>query len=190
MQGGMLGGEVVKVAKRITDMSATADLWASERAVPCEMNTTPDNNTPQGGGNGGQNRGAGGANGGPGGGGNGGQNGGPNGGQAQQPQMQTKRLLPPPNPGDKLDIHLGLIRINQLAITGVSGEIGSEIYQHLRKESPLADTIMITLSNDRDGYIPDDAGWDHQGNGQAFVRGCAEKVIVDNLVEMMKATFQ
>jgi hypothetical protein len=155
-------------------MTEAADIWASERAIPCEMNTAPNNNTPPGGGNGGQ---------------NGGPNGGP-GGQGQQAQMQPKQLLPPPKPGDKLDIHLGLIRINQLAITGVSGEVGSEIYQHLKKESPFADTIMITLSNDRDGYIPDDAGWDHQGNGQAFVRGCAEKAIVDNLVEMMKATLQ
>jgi len=199
IQGGMLGGEVVKVAKRITDMTDTVDMWASERAVPCEMNATPNNNTPPGGGNGGQNGGPGaGQNGGPNGGPNGGgQNGGPNGagqnaagGAPRQPQAPPKQLLPPVKPGDKLDIHMGLIRINQLVITSVSGEVGSEILQHLKKESPFADTIMITLSNDRDGYIPDDAGWDHQGNGQAFVRGCAEKVIVDNLVEMIDATLK
>jgi neutral ceramidase len=173
-QGGLVGAEVVKVAKRISQMTDVAAIYASERAVPCEMNVTQ--NQPAGtGGRGG----AGGASG------AGGRGRGP-----QQPQMQLKQLLPPPQPGDKLDIHLGLIRINQLAITGISGEVGSAIYQHLKRESPFPDTIMITLSNDRAGYIPDDAGWDHQGNGQAFVRGCAEKAIVDNLVEMMNATLQ
>jgi neutral ceramidase len=176
MQGGMIGGEVMKVTKHITRMTDAASLYASERVVPCEMNTVQTN---------------------PGGAGAG-TNGGPNAAgrnataaaAPRPPQMEMKQLLPPPKPGDKLDIHLGLIRINQLAITGVSGEVGSGIYQHLKKESPFPDTVMITLSNDRDGYIPDDAGWDHQGNGQAFVRGCAERAIVDNLVEMMNATLQ
>jgi len=40
---------------------------------------------------------------------------------------------------------------------------------------------MITLVNDRVGYIPLEAQWDRFN--PAYVRGCAEKVIVDNLVE-------
>lgn len=178
IQGAMIGGEVMKVVKRTTETTDTASIWAADRAVPCPMNvpTAPPNpggigNGPSGnGGGGGQNAAAGGA--------------------PRPPAMELHHLLPAPKPGDTLDIHLGLIRINQVAITGVSGEVGSQIYQHLKRESPFPDTIMITLSNDRAGYIPDDAGWDHQGQGQAFVRGCAEKVIVDNLVEMMDATLQ
>jgi hypothetical protein len=169
IQGAMIGGEVMKVAKRITNMTDSVILYASDRAVPCEMNVQPSpqanpnpanatNNAPAG--------------------------------QQRPPQMQLKQLLPPPKPGDKLDIHLGLIRINQLAIAGVSGEVGSQIFVHLKRESPFPDNMMITLSNDRAGYIPDDAGWDHQGSGQAFVRGCAEKAIVDNLVEMMNASLK
>jgi neutral ceramidase len=172
IQGGMIGGEVMKVVKRTTQMTDVADIYAAVRAVPCEMNLAPNNPAP--GGNGGPNGGAGAS---------------PN-GAPRPPQAPPKQLIPPPKAGDKLDIQLGLIRINQLAITGVSGEVGSQIFQHLKRESPFAENIMITLSNDRDGYIPDDAGWDHQGQGQAFVRGCAEKAIVDNLVEMMKASLQ
>jgi hypothetical protein len=104
--------------------------------------------------------------------------------------MKMPHLLDAPKPGDTLDIQLGFIRINQLAITGVSGEIGSHIFEHVASLSPFPENMMITLSNNRDGYIPDDAGWDHQGQGQAFVRGCAEKAIVNNLVEMMKASLQ
>jgi Neutral/alkaline non-lysosomal ceramidase, N-terminal len=175
IQGAMIGGEVMKVTKRITQMTEVANIYASERAVPCEMNVV----VAQGPARPGQAP-------------NGGAGGGPNGAAArpQQPQMQLKHLLPPPNPGDKLDIQLSFIRINQLAITGVSGEVGSQIFLHVKKESPFLNNIMITLSNDRVGYIPDDAGWDHMGSGAAYVRGCAEKAIVSNLVEMMNASLK
>jgi hypothetical protein len=176
IQGAMIGGEVMKVVKRTTNVTDSIKLYADERDVPCEMNVKPNVATAPGAPGGGPN-GAG-----------GGQNAA---GQPRPPQPELHHLLPAPNPGDKLDIHLSLIRINQLAISGVSGEVGSQIFVHLKRESPIADNMMITLSNDRAGYIPDDAGWDHQGpSGQAFVRGCAEKAIVDNLVEMMKATLQ
>jgi hypothetical protein len=177
IQGAMIGGEVMKVVKRTTQTTDFADIYASARAVSCEMNVMPpgQNGGPSAGANGGANGGAGGN---------------AAGGAPRPPQMPAKQLIPAPKPGDKLDIQLGFIRINQLAITGVSGEVGSGIFQHLKRESPFPENIMITLSNDRAGYIPDDAGWDHQGQGQAFVRGCAEKAIVDNLLDMMKASLQ
>ena len=178
IQGAMIGGEVMKVIKRTTDMTGVVTLYADARAVPCEMNIPPASGRvgpSSGNGNGG---------------GNGGAQNAAAGGAPRPPQMTMPHLLDAPKPGDKLDIQLGFIRINQLAITGVSGEIGSEIFQHVASLSPYAQNMMITLSNNRDGYIPDDAGWDHQGQGQAFVRGCAEKTIVNNLVEMMKASLQ
>ena len=155
IQGAMVGGEVMKVTKRITQMTDKAALFASARVVSCPMNVVPPP---------------------------------PPNPNARPPQMELKQLLPLPKAGDTLGIQLGMIRLNELVITGVSGEVGSQIFQHLKKVSPFASTLMITLSNDRDGYIPDDAGWDHQGTGQAFVRGCAEKAIVDNLAEMINAT--
>jgi len=89
-------------------------------------------------------------------------------------------------PGDTLDIQLGLIRINDTAVTSVSGEIATNIYVRLKKESPLNNTIMATLVNDRAGYIPDKANWERMG--AAFVRGCAEDAIINNLVEMIEET--
>jgi len=89
-------------------------------------------------------------------------------------------------PGDTLDIQLGLIRINDTAVTSVSGEIATAIYKRLRKESPLNNTIMATLVNDRAGYIPDKENWERMG--AAFARGCAEDAIIDNLVEMIEET--
>ena len=89
---------------------------------------------------------------------------------------------------DSLSLHLGLILINHIAITSVSGEVVTNIYRHLRKDSPFTNTIMITLANDRVGYIIDDAGYDtptFEAAGTPLQRGCAETAIVNGLVEMM-----
>jgi hypothetical protein len=174
LQGNTLGAEVLAVASRITHMTSAVTIAASQRAVPCDMFVPPPP-TPRVN-----------ANGGPGGQPGGGQQGG--GMQAQQPRPAELPPAVPVKPGDKLDIQMGLIRINQVAITSVSGEVGSDIFLHLKKESPFADTMMITLANDRVGYIPSEAEWDRFT--PAYVRGCAEKVIVDNLVEMMNTSVQ
>jgi hypothetical protein len=166
--GNMLGGEVVQVANRITRMTPVAIIEAAERVVPCEMFVPPPAppRANAAGGPGGQ----------------------PGGGQPQPPRPADLPPEVPVKPGDKLDIHMSLIRINQIAITSVSGEVGSDILLHLKKESPFANTLMITLVNDRVGYIPSEAEWDRFN--PAYVRGCAEKVIVDNLVDMMNVSLQ
>ncbi len=115
--------------------------------------------------------------------------GGPGGAQAgPQQQQPVQQVAATQQPAGKLDIQLGLIRINGVAITSVSGEVSTNIYSHLRKVSPFKDTIMATLVNDRAGYIPDEENWERMG--AAFVRGCAENAIVNNLVEMMTDTMQ
>jgi neutral ceramidase len=47
-----------------------------------------------------------------------------------------------------------------LLLTSVSGEVVTNIYWHLKKASPLNNTIMLTFGNDRVGYIADDAAYD------------------------------
>jgi len=85
-------------------------------------------------------------------------------------------------------IHLSLIMLNQIALAGVSGEVVTNIYWHLKKASPLSDTIMVTIANDRIGYIADDAAFDtpiFEVNGTPAARGCAENGIVHGLVDMI-----
>lgn len=91
-------------------------------------------------------------------------------------------------PPASLPIHLGLILVNQIAFTAVSGEVVTNIYWHLKRVSPLTDTIMITLSNGRVGYIVDDLSYDtptFELDDSPLARGCAENGIVNNLVEMI-----
>ena len=92
---------------------------------------------------------------------------------------------------DSLSIHLGLILINQIALTSVSGEVVTRIYRHLKKDSPFVNTILITLANDRVGYIVDDAAYDtptFEAMATPLQRGHAEAAIVGGLVEMMGHT--
>jgi neutral ceramidase len=89
---------------------------------------------------------------------------------------------------DSLNIRLGLILIDHIALTWVSGEVVTNIYWHLRQESPFLNTIMITLANDRVGYIVDDAGYDTPTFSSAaspFQPGHAESAIVNGLIDMM-----
>jgi neutral ceramidase len=89
-----------------------------------------------------------------------------------------------------MPLHLGLIQLNDVALVGVSGEVVTKIYWHLKRTSPLRNTVMLTIANDRLGYIADDAAYDmplFEVNGSPLARGCAENAIVNNLTEMIKA---
>jgi neutral ceramidase len=100
---------------------------------------------------------------------------------ANRKGMEVKKV-------DSLDIHLGLILIDHIALTWVSGEVVTNIYRHLKKESPFSNTIMITIANDRVGYIVDDVGYDiptFASTASPLQRGYAESTIVNGLVEMM-----
>lgn len=86
-------------------------------------------------------------------------------------------------------IHLSLILINQIAFVGVSGEVVTNISTHLKKASPLTDTILVTIANGRAGYLADDASYDlpiFEVHGDPAARGCVENGIVNGLTKLMQ----
>ncbi|MFK4101542.1 neutral/alkaline non-lysosomal ceramidase N-terminal domain-containing protein [Streptomyces sp. NPDC019531] len=90
---------------------------------------------------------------------------------------------------DTVPLRLALIRLNEVALAGVSGEVVTEIHRRLQKESPLSRTVLISLANDRIGYLPDDARFDrpvHSVNGCPIARGHAEAAIVGGIVGMIR----
>ena len=97
----------------------------------------------------------------------------------------TPNAAPAPPPPAAMEIRLGLIMVNQIALTAVSGEVFTKIYSRLKKESPLTNTIMATIANDRIGYIAEDSAIDVVYRRAAIVRGCAEDGIVNGLVDMI-----
>jgi neutral ceramidase len=110
-----------------------------------------------------------------------------------------KRTVQAPGPGrehkwedaDPVSIRLSLVVINDIAITGVSGEVLTNIGLRLKKESPFTRTIMATHCNGSSGYLPDDAAYEQVSYEITTTRvkpGCAENAIIDGLLKMM-ATF-
>ena len=79
--------------------------------------------------------------------------------------------------------------LDKIALTEVSGEVVTSIYQKLRKQSPYSNTLMLTLANGRIGYIPDDAAYDlgkPEAKGMAALKkGCGESTIVNGLLDLL-----
>ena len=61
--------------------------------------------------------------------------------------------------GEPVNIPLGLIMINDIALADVSGEVFIDIAQKLKKESLFDRTAMVTMSNGRVGYIPSESAY-------------------------------
>ncbi len=95
--------------------------------------------------------------------------------------------------GPPVDLRLGVIRIGNIALTSVDAEIYSTIAQRLKRESPLADTFMVTLANGRadSGYVPNDTAFvalTFQVLGSRLKPGCAETAIVNGLLDLIAST--
>jgi hypothetical protein len=91
---------------------------------------------------------------------------------------------------DPVDIRLSLVLIGNIAIGGVNGEVFNLMAQRLKKESRLADTMMVTLTNGmaRSGYIPNDAAFGYNTFEVVSSRlkpGCAEDGIVKGILDLM-----
>jgi NADH:ubiquinone oxidoreductase subunit F (NADH-binding) len=91
---------------------------------------------------------------------------------------------------DPVNIRLGMIGIGDIALTAVNAEIYTLISQRLKKNSPMANTIVVTLANGRanSGYIPDDASFGHetfQVLGSRLKPGCAEQSIANGLDDLI-----
>jgi hypothetical protein len=88
-------------------------------------------------------------------------------------------------------MRLGALRIGDIYIGTVDGEVYSAIAQRLKRESPFKNTMMTTLANGMagTGYIPSDDAFGRNVFTVLSSRlkpGCAEAGIVDGLVEMMR----
>jgi hypothetical protein len=87
-------------------------------------------------------------------------------------------------------IRLGVLGIGDVALTSVDAEIYSRILARLKAETPLANTVLVTIANGRadSGYIPDDESFGHntfQVLASHLKVGCAENAIADGLAEMV-----
>jgi len=89
---------------------------------------------------------------------------------------------------DPVSIRLSVLRLNDVALAGVSGEVFTHIYQRLKQQSPFNDTVMVTHANGSSGYIPSDDSFEpisYEVTTSHLKPGCAESGIVNGLLEMI-----
>ncbi len=91
---------------------------------------------------------------------------------------------------DSVNLRLGLLLIDDIAFTSVNGEVFNLIAQRLKKESPYARTMMLTVTNGigNTGYIPNDAAFGYytfEVLSSRLKPGYAENGIVNGLLDMM-----
>jgi len=91
---------------------------------------------------------------------------------------------------DSVKIRLGLLLIDDIAFAAVNGEVFNLIAQRLKKESPYARTMMLTVTNGvaNSGYIPNDAAFGYytfEVLSSRLKPGYAENGIVNGLLDMM-----
>lgn len=93
--------------------------------------------------------------------------------------------------GGEVSMRLGAVRIGDIYIGAVDGEVYSAIGQRVKRESPFKHTMVTTLTNGMapTGYIPSDDAFGRNVFTVLSSRlqpGCAESGIVNGLVEMMR----
>lgn len=87
-------------------------------------------------------------------------------------------------------IRLSALGIGNIALAGVNAEMYTQIALRTKNQSPLANTVVVTLANGRaeTGYIPDDESYGHQTFqvlGTKLKPGCAEDAIANGLSDMI-----
>jgi len=92
--------------------------------------------------------------------------------------------------GPAVPVRIGVLGIGDVALTSVDAEIYNLISQRMKRQSPMKNTVMVTLANGRapSGYIPDDASFSHnsfQALGSRMKVGCAEDSIANGLTKLI-----
>jgi hypothetical protein len=87
-------------------------------------------------------------------------------------------------------IPISVIRLNDIALAGVAGDVDSEIGRSFRAASPVQHSTLITMTAGSVGYIVTDAAYVKPGHGvmgSPLKAGCAEHAVVEGLIQLLKA---
>jgi neutral ceramidase len=121
---------------------------------------------------------------------------------AKEKDEAGKLLRPKGGAEDSVQVRLSVVKLGNIVLTGVSGEVFNQISVKMRSRSPYAYTFMITHCNGSSGYLVADDAYPVPGNSgsenksvprggyetsSTSVRAGAEKAIIDNLLQMIGA---
>ena len=98
--------------------------------------------------------------------------------------------LPPYADGAPVNIKIGVLRIGDIYLNSVNGEVYNDIAMHLKAQSPMAKEMMVTLANGaaNSGYIYSNAAASHltfQVIGSRLKPGCAEDKIIKTSLSLI-----
>ncbi len=94
-----------------------------------------------------------------------------------------------PQTGPAADIPVTLLRIGDVAIVGVRPELSSVTGAWIKDHSPFKATLVVTMVDGGDKYMPDASSYDHvtyEARSAHYVKGTAETVAAA-AVEALKA---
>jgi hypothetical protein len=99
-------------------------------------------------------------------------------------------VLPPYKDGVPVNLKVGLLRIGDVNLVRVNGEVYNDISLHLKAKSPEKNTVMVTLANGaaNSGYIYSNAASSYltfQVIGSRLKPYCAEDKIISSALELM-----
>lgn len=102
-----------------------------------------------------------------------------------------ENVFPGYKDGPDVTLKVGLLRIGDINLVAVNGEVYSEIATRLKAEAPASKTVMVTLANGSagSGYIYADNAYSHltfQVIGSRLKPGCAEEKIVSTALKLMR----
>ena len=97
--------------------------------------------------------------------------------------------------GEPVNIRLGLLTIGNTAFASVNAEVYNPIALRLKKESSIANTVMVTVANGRanSGYIPTDEAFGRytfQVLSTRLKPGCAENNIVNGELDLLSQSLK
>jgi hypothetical protein len=92
--------------------------------------------------------------------------------------------------GEPVNIRLGLLTIGNTALASVNAEVYNPIALRLKKESPITNTVVVTVANGRanSGYVPTDEAFGRytfQVLSTRLKPGCAENNIVNGELDLL-----
>ena len=117
-------------------------------------------------------------------------------GAAAQPTCPGQRARRDPLSGEAsledappVAISLSMLRINDIVLAGVGGDVASDIGREFKAATPGVNSALISMANGGLGYLLTDASYAHPGHGvmgSPVKAHCAASAIVDGLVTLVE----
>jgi hypothetical protein len=106
-------------------------------------------------------------------------------------KMRTNNYLPQTSysSGPEVELRLTALKIGDLVLCGISGELFTEIGLEIKKQSPYSNTLIVTHCNGSNGYICTDKSFSDGGyeTGASWLMPGVEKPLTEKFNELIRS---